>query len=141
MLTSIQYSPNHQKSNFFKNWTKKYRLKYPKINDDTNNPIPSTVLIASKPEEKSNSYTIERIIIGITIKKQYWIDFSLFNPNIKAELITIPDLEIPGRMATDWKSPKSNADLRFKSKENEFLRRLMKIIKNPFAINEYWTKL
>ena len=83
MLTIIQYSPNHQKSNFFKNWTKKYRLKYPKINDDTNNPIPSTILIASKPEEKSNSYTIERIIIGTTIKKQYWIDFSLFNPNIK----------------------------------------------------------
>ena len=52
MLTSMQYKPNHPKLNFFKNWTKKYRLKYPKMKDDKNNPKPSVNLIDSNPEEK-----------------------------------------------------------------------------------------
>ena len=77
---------------------------------------------------------------GITIKKQYWIDLSLFNPSIIAELITIPDLEIPGRIAMDWNKPKSKADCVLKFNENEFLKRLIKIISIPFAINESCTK-
>ena len=55
MLTIIQYNPNHQKSNFFRNATKKYKLKYPKMNDDKNNPNPSNKFIASNPEENNNS--------------------------------------------------------------------------------------
>ena len=55
MLTIIQYNPNHQKSNFFKNATKKYKLRYPKINDDKNNPNPSSNLIASNPDENNIS--------------------------------------------------------------------------------------
>ena len=55
MLTIIQYNPNHQKSNFLRNVTKKYKLRYPKMNDDINNPIPSKKLIASNPEENNNS--------------------------------------------------------------------------------------
>ena len=48
---------------------------------------------------------------GITIKKQYLIDFSLLSPNNNAELITIPDLEIPGRIAIDWNNPNIKAVL------------------------------
>ena len=55
MLTIIQYKPNHQKSNFFKNATKKYKLMYPKMNDDKNNPTPSKNFTASNPEENNNS--------------------------------------------------------------------------------------
>ncbi len=51
----MQYNPNHQKSNFLRNATKKYKLRYPKMNDDKNSPIPSNKLKASKPEENSNS--------------------------------------------------------------------------------------
>ena len=55
MLTIIQYKPNHQKSNFFKNATKKYKLRYPKMNDDKNNPNPSNMFIASTPEETNTA--------------------------------------------------------------------------------------
>ena len=55
MLTIIQYNPNHQKSNFFRNATKKYKLRYPKMNDDKNNPNASSKFIASNPEENNNS--------------------------------------------------------------------------------------
>ena len=75
----------------------------------------------------------------MTIKKQYWIDFSLFSPNIKAELITIPDLEIPGRIAIDWNTPKSKADFKLKLNEKEFFNKLISIIRAPLANNEYWT--
>ena len=86
----------------------------------------------------------------MTIKKQYWIDFSLFSPNIKAELITIPDLEIPGRIAIDWNIPNSKADLKLKLNENEFFNYnfvqysllangaliiLMSLLKNSFSFN------
>ena len=77
----------------------------------------------------------------MTIKKQYWIDFSLFSPSIKAELITIPDLEIPGRIAIDWNIPNSKADLKLKLNENEFFNKLISIIRTPLANKEYWTNL
>ena len=51
----MQYKPNHQKSNFFKNCTRKNKLKYPKTNDDANSAKPSNKLIASKPDENNSS--------------------------------------------------------------------------------------
>ena len=82
---------------------------------------------------------MESNITGTTIKKQYFIDFSLSNPNINAELITIPDLEIPGKIAIDWNKPKTNADLKSRFNEKEFFNKLITMIKSPLANNEYFT--
>ena len=74
----MQYKPNHQKSNFFKNCTRKNKLKYPKTNDDANSAKPSNKLIASKPDE-NNSFFIS---LGVILENEGILclraDFFLF---------------------------------------------------------------
>ena len=49
-------------------------------------------------------------IVGmLNIKENLDASFKL-NPNNKAAVITVPDLEAPGNKARDWNTPTNNAE-------------------------------
>ena len=93
------------KINNFNPFEEKYFIKKSIANNEDRNVVMSPTTSGKKPnelnsfKEKKNSTIAAKVMAGIPKRKENLAASSLFQPDIKAVEIVIPDLEIPGKMA------------------------------------------